>query len=216
MDAGQFLIAAHKHMGAEISSKGLTALDGIAYTATPGGLEVHTGLPNANVSVAAGLDLCTRAEASLVLFAFRAEPAPPDCPAFDAVLCGTFYERGAPIEFRPFVMEWRERGQAGFLGWFEWAGEGEYSDLSRLTGELNRLSREAVRVGVPFEIASETEAETADYTVCVLAADDPGEFADNCTGPCAHCRAPIVWRPHAPKRPPKVCIRCAIDLAAAQ
>jgi len=33
-------------------------------------------------------------------------------------------------------------------------------------------------------------------------------FADNLTGVCSRCAAAIQYRPHAPAKPPKICMGC--------
>jgi hypothetical protein len=62
----------------------------------------------------------------------------------------------------------------------------------------------------------DADAEKAEFFVC---ARDRGQrdkvFADNQSGICAHCGHPIYFRPYAPKRPTKICIECAVDLARA-
>lgn len=62
--------------------------------------------------------------------------------------------------------------------------------------------------GVPCEIVSDEAAELVDCVVCVP--DGVGEFPDNIHTVCADCDAPIEHRPHAPKRPMKICIECAL------
>ena len=61
----------------------------------------------------------------------------------------------------------------------------------------------------PFEITDHQEAEKADYYVCLRCEDDPHEFPDNMTGFCALCGVPIIYRPHAPITPRKICTICA-------
>lgn len=58
-------------------------------------------------------------------------------------------------------------------------------------------------------ITDHQEAEKADYYVCLRVADDPHEFPDNMTGFCAQCGVPIIYRPHAPITPKKICTTCA-------
>ena len=62
----------------------------------------------------------------------------------------------------------------------------------------------------PFTITDHQEAEKADYYVCLRAAEDPHEFTDNLTGFCAVCGVPIIYRPHAPITPKKICTICAV------
>ena len=64
--------------------------------------------------------------------------------------------------------------------------------------------------GIEAEMVSEAEAETADMVVCV-----PWEwgspFSDDICGYCVTCGRSIRYRPHAPKRPPKICLKCAAE-----
>ena len=71
----------------------------------------------------------------------------------------------------------------------------------------------AVAPDHPFRViehgmVSDAEAEKSDVVVCILASE-PTDFIDNVFTYCADCGEPIQHRPHAPKRPKKVCIRCA-------
>ncbi len=76
--------------------------------------------------------------------------------------------------------------------------------------EIKLKSRVKIN-GIETEIVSSEEAENSDQVVCVLESQEPEHFkADNIHTVCAGCGAPIVHRPHAPKRPPKVCMECAI------
>lgn len=58
------------------------------------------------------------------------------------------------------------------------------------------------------KVVSQEEAEKADYVVC-MPADEPEYFTDNLRGHCSVCNRVVVFRPHAPKKPPRVCIHCA-------
>jgi hypothetical protein len=62
--------------------------------------------------------------------------------------------------------------------------------------------------GVPVEIVSEEEAEDADYLVCMPNAPSP--FDDNLIGVCCKCGITVMYRWHAPKKPPKICLDCAV------
>jgi len=57
------------------------------------------------------------------------------------------------------------------------------------------------------KVVSQEEAEKCDYVVC-MPADSPSPFTDNLRGHCSVCNQPIIFRPHVPKKPPKVCIHC--------
>lgn len=61
----------------------------------------------------------------------------------------------------------------------------------------------------PIEVRSQAECEQADFVVCCLRSKDPGAFTDNLVGSCTVCGREIVYRPHVPKTPPKICMECA-------
>ncbi len=59
--------------------------------------------------------------------------------------------------------------------------------------------------GLPgVEIASDTEAESADYYVCALRS----YLLDDVRAACSRCGAVIYHRPHAPRKPAKICMNC--------
>jgi hypothetical protein len=60
----------------------------------------------------------------------------------------------------------------------------------------------------------EDEMENADYLVCALAAGLEGD-PDNILGECCVCGNPIIYSTNMPKRPKKVCMRCAVDMMEA-
>lgn len=64
---------------------------------------------------------------------------------------------------------------------------------------------------LPFAVFSTAEAETADYVICARLADDPGTFTDNHLGTCCACGEVVIFRPSAPKTPPRICITCAAE-----
>lgn len=49
----------------------------------------------------------------------------------------------------------------------------------------------------------------ADFLVCAQAAD-PSPFTDNVHGVCSQCGVAIMWRPHVPPKPKKICVGCAV------
>lgn len=63
--------------------------------------------------------------------------------------------------------------------------------------------------GAMMETCTEAEAEAADCVVCATA-DTRTPWRDNVTTTCHDCSCAIIHRPHAPKRPPKVCMDCAV------
>ena len=67
---------------------------------------------------------------------------------------------------------------------------------------------------LPIKVVSEAEAETVDFVVCCrVGMATP--FDDNVFDVCAHCGHAIFFRPYMPKRPAKICVECATDLARA-
>jgi len=63
-------------------------------------------------------------------------------------------------------------------------------------------------------LVSPDEAERVDYVVCMR--DVPGQprapLAQH-FGNCSRCLHAIYWASSAPKRPPRVCVECALELA---
>lgn len=72
-----------------------------------------------------------------------------------------------------------------------------------------RKKRVEIVPGFFVNIASEAEAERADFVAC----GPRSYFSDDVHTTCARCLGAIVHRPSAPKRPPKVCVACALVLA---
>jgi hypothetical protein len=66
----------------------------------------------------------------------------------------------------------------------------------------------------PFTVASAKDCEDASYLVCVLATMT-SPFTDNERGVCSICERAVIFRPYAPKRPPRICIDCMIELVKA-
>lgn len=69
--------------------------------------------------------------------------------------------------------------------------------------------------GHKFNIISQEDAEEVDCVVCLRISELPDGkpyFKDDVRVPCAGCGAPILHRPTAPRKPPKVCGQCALML----
>ncbi len=65
--------------------------------------------------------------------------------------------------------------------------------------------------GVPIELVDNAESEKADLVICVQVGEEAEHFkVDNIYTNCVDCGCAITHRPHAPKKPDKVCIACAI------
>lgn len=65
--------------------------------------------------------------------------------------------------------------------------------------------------GIPVEVISDAEGEEVDFLVCMP--EGPSPFDDNLTGFCSHCGTKVMYRWHAPRKPPKICIDCAAKMA---
>jgi len=63
-------------------------------------------------------------------------------------------------------------------------------------------------INVPIEVVSDEEAEEADFIVC--GSPGPTPWLDNVETTCGDCGSAVIHRPHAPKRPRKVCVACAL------
>lgn len=63
------------------------------------------------------------------------------------------------------------------------------------------------------KLVSEKEAETVDYVVCLRdVAGEPRMPLAKHFGNCQRCLHAIYWADSAPKRPPKICVECALEL----
>jgi hypothetical protein len=62
-----------------------------------------------------------------------------------------------------------------------------------------------------IKVVSEEEAEEADVVVC-MPIGSTRYFTDDVETVCAECGTGIFHRPHAPKRPRKICVNCALTL----
>lgn len=58
------------------------------------------------------------------------------------------------------------------------------------------------------------EAERASAVLCVRDLGQEWPWDDNEKGFCSVCQHPIVFRPHSPKTPPKICIECMLESIA--
>lgn len=57
--------------------------------------------------------------------------------------------------------------------------------------------------------------DTAEDSAFVVCSYPPPRFPDDCWSSCSKCGRAIVHRPHAPKKPPKICSDCFRTLAPA-
>ena len=78
--------------------------------------------------------------------------------------------------------------------------------------DVRLISKVKINVGgLEVEVADDATCESASAVICVKASQEPHEFkSDNVHVPCSMCGVEIVHRPHAPKKPPKMCMECAI------
>jgi len=67
---------------------------------------------------------------------------------------------------------------------------------------------------IRIPIVSAEQAEQCDFVVCVRkGAFSP--FIDNEAGRCSVCDHVVVFRPWMPKKPPRLCLECAAEMARA-
>jgi len=64
-----------------------------------------------------------------------------------------------------------------------------------------------------IEVASDDEAEEADFLVCVRASE-PSVFDDDLYDFCCKCSEKVRHRPHAPIVPKRICMVCAMAAMA--
>jgi hypothetical protein len=65
-------------------------------------------------------------------------------------------------------------------------------------------------------VVSDEEAEQCDALICIPASWDAGPFAaTNVRGTCSVCGIAVQHRPHAPKRPTRLCLPCAMEMGQA-
>ena len=76
---------------------------------------------------------------------------------------------------------------------------------------MKRPKQRARRRPSPIAVITSQKAETVDYVLCIPD-EGPAYFPDDVHTTCHFCERPIRHRPHAPKRPPKICTRCAYAL----
>lgn len=58
-----------------------------------------------------------------------------------------------------------------------------------------------------LEVAKPGDGEDVDVVVCRLITD-PLMFPDNLVAPCSKCFRLVQFRPHAPKKPQRICDEC--------
>jgi hypothetical protein len=58
------------------------------------------------------------------------------------------------------------------------------------------------------KVVSDKQAEESDFVVC-CADVAHSYFPDDVYGECFKCKTKIHFRPHAPKKPKKICMDCA-------
>lgn len=54
------------------------------------------------------------------------------------------------------------------------------------------------------KVGTQADAEASDYLVCA----STSYYNDDVIGSCALCGGAIVYRPHAPKKPKRICLAC--------
>jgi hypothetical protein len=58
-------------------------------------------------------------------------------------------------------------------------------------------------------LTSDEEAENVEYLVCAVMTEEP-MFEDNFVGNCCVCGTKVQYRWHAPRKPKKICMQCAV------
>jgi ribosomal protein L37AE/L43A len=101
------------------------------------------------------------------------------------------------------VKKKKKKPNASFLVSEKSAAEADVEIIGRYGSIDTPLGRLKARV------VGQDESELADVVVCVRATDF--HRPDAIWGQCSVCGADIVFQPHAPKRPPKVCIWCIAE-----
>lgn len=82
--------------------------------------------------------------------------------------------------------------------------------IHQSAAELTHLLGVPLPDGAKFKVMSEEEAEQADFVICQpIDLDTPLLFQDNIITRCGDCDRDIQHRPHAPRRPLKLCLICA-------
>jgi hypothetical protein len=84
--------------------------------------------------------------------------------------------------------------------------------LKRIPGKsasdyLREVRKRNAEILKQVKVVSDAEAEKADFVVCVR--KGPSPFTDNMTGVCSRCGVEVMFRWHAPRKPPKICVECA-------
>jgi len=59
------------------------------------------------------------------------------------------------------------------------------------------------------KVVSDEQCEQSDYVACVKWST-PGHFDDDLQGTCCRCGVSVRFRPHAPKKPPRICLQCLL------
>jgi hypothetical protein len=73
------------------------------------------------------------------------------------------------------------------------------------------MSRKLTIGGIPLEVLSDDEANECDFIIC-MPATTPSPFDDNLTDFCCKCGIKVIYRWHAPRQPPKLCIDCMFKM----
>lgn len=76
------------------------------------------------------------------------------------------------------------------------------------------LSADTLHAMRDVPVVSQAEAEDVDIMVCNRVGM-PTKFADNEYGQCFMCDHAVYFRPHAPKKPKRICVDCAVQLTRA-
>jgi hypothetical protein len=62
-----------------------------------------------------------------------------------------------------------------------------------------------------IKVLTDQELEGASVIVCALASS-PAHFEDDQFSPCCECQQMVRYRPHAPTKPKRICLRYAMPM----
>lgn len=64
-----------------------------------------------------------------------------------------------------------------------------------------------------IEVCTRAEAEECDYYLVCVTVGTPSPFLNNEQGQCCVCGAVVIFRPHAPVKPKRICFECAVAMS---
>jgi hypothetical protein len=71
------------------------------------------------------------------------------------------------------------------------------------------MKRDEINVaGIPVQVVSQKEAEEANMLVCGFSSN----YRDDVQARCRMCDRIVYHRPHAPVKPPRICMDCVVTM----